>query len=477
MDTTVRVQPVVSRVRRVGPPMARFAVCLTLALLTVLVCTADALAYVSGKQVWVKHYGTQARPGEAHTVAAGPGGAVCVVGSVAPAGSPTHDILVMKYNAGGARKWVRTYDGPAHGDDLGLIAAFDARGNTYVAGQSGSAAGDGDIVVLKYSVAGKQLWARRYDGPAHLIDEPTGLTVDLAGNVYVAGSSRVTDQLFGIVVLKYDTGGHRKWVSRFDPSPTDAAAGTMFAFAIALDAAGNAYVVGESRYSNVTSALTLKLSGKNGHKIAGQIYPGDTSSTAVGQQVAVRGKSVVITGWIASAADAFQTDIMVVKYDLALKQKWAYRHDGPAHMADGGHAVAIDAAGNVFVVGSAGVSAADTGSRCATLKVSATGNLKWAAFLLPAGYGSSDAEYVAVDAAGAAYVGGTVTTVGEGSSFLVAKYTAAGASRWSHTWRDAAAKDALLQGVALGAPNAVYVAGTGTDASSVKQTVLIKYLR
>ena len=197
MDTSVPNRHGTWPSRGAGPGFLKLITCLAFASAVVLLSVAPASAYVPGKQAWVQQYGVQGGQADAHSVAAGPGGTACVVGSVKVPGSAAHDMTVIAFRPSGARKWLATYDGPAHGDDLGLYAAFDTYGNVYVTGQSDTSVGNSDVVIIKYSPRGKRLWVRRYGGSALLEDQPNGMAVDEAGNVYVTGSSQVTDRLSG----------------------------------------------------------------------------------------------------------------------------------------------------------------------------------------------------------------------------------------------------------------------------------------
>ena len=64
-----------------------------------------------------------------------------------------------KVSAAGKPLWRRVYDGPAHGDDVGSAIAVDAAGNAYVTGSSASLVNGSDAITLKFSTSGAGLWA------------------------------------------------------------------------------------------------------------------------------------------------------------------------------------------------------------------------------------------------------------------------------------------------------------------------------
>ena len=71
----------------------------------------------------------------------------------------------------------------------GEAAAVDAAGNVYVTGESAGAGFDFDYATIKYDPEGNELWVARYNGPGNGSDVASALAVDAAGNVYVTGQS------------------------------------------------------------------------------------------------------------------------------------------------------------------------------------------------------------------------------------------------------------------------------------------------
>src|SRR5437870_5566029 len=63
-------------------------------------------------------------------------------------------MTTIKYNAGGAQQWVKTYDGPKDSADVGNKIALDANGNVYVAGASTGKTSHWDFTTIKYTPTG-----------------------------------------------------------------------------------------------------------------------------------------------------------------------------------------------------------------------------------------------------------------------------------------------------------------------------------
>jgi hypothetical protein len=146
------------------------------------------------------------------------------------------------YAATVGEAWVARYNGPGNLDDVAHPIAVDRSGNVYITGYSEDPTNGLDYLTIKYDSAGQQQWVARYDGPAHHWDMPEAIAVDLSGNVYVTGESIGGAGYFGFATIKYNSAGQMQWVARYNGEP----AGNDFAFAIAVDSAGNLYVTGES---------------------------------------------------------------------------------------------------------------------------------------------------------------------------------------------------------------------------------------
>ena len=182
----------------------------------------------------------------------------------------------------------------------------DGNGNVHVAGSTTgilrgqSSSGGGDAFVRKYDPQGNEVWTRQF-GSSHQ-EYATGVAVDAAGSIYVAGQTSGT--LSGqtgaggsdAFLSKYDPLGNALWTRQFGASHSD------YADDVAVDAAGNIYVAGLAE-----GALPSQDSSGNGL-------------------------------------------LFVRKYDLLGEEVWT-RLPGPlaAHRSE---AVATDRDGNVYVVGS-----------------------------------------------------------------------------------------------------------------------------
>jgi subtilisin-like proprotein convertase family protein len=274
-----------------------------------------------------------------------------------------------------------TYFGGA-GEETGLDVGVDANRNVYVVGTRPSARGgqDTDAFVAKYSPTGALLWVTNVGDTCD--DEGRGIAVDAAGNVYVTGHLSGSCYPYptltnGGFVAKLTTAGAGRYIFPFSSDWSGADVGQ----AVAFDAAGNAYVGGVSssmyfpttagvlqpQYSGwygdgfvvkVNAAGTARVYatylGGTGHDslndIAvdtnGNVYVvGSTSSkdfptTAAAYQRVHNGLGVMATNAFISKLNPTGTALVYSTY----LGGW---------LDDGATGLAIDAARNVFVTGTA----------------------------------------------------------------------------------------------------------------------------
>jgi DNA-binding beta-propeller fold protein YncE len=231
--------------------------------------------------------------------------------------------------------WVIRHDGLASQGDGARHIAVDKWGNVYVTGGTCTliwignpefGCTTGAWTTLKYDADGNKLWSASYGGPANFAGSPAGVAVDSAGNVYVTGSMclyAVFDWVSlwcsgsDYTTIKYGTNGNQLWVAHYASPVEDAVASAMV-----VDAAGNVHVTGSSMGVD------------------------------------------------------YAYDYVTIKYDTNGNQLWLARYNGPENAGDSAYAIALGAAGAVYVTGYSGGTAS---TETATIKYDANGNQMWAA--------------------------------------------------------------------------------------------------
>jgi hypothetical protein len=259
-----------------------------------------------------------------------------------------------------------TYAGGA-GDDRGNGVAVDSAGNAYIVGQTDTGFPDTNAFVQKVNAPGTAILYTSYLG-SNCNDDGRGIAVDGNGNAYVTGLLTLRDQ-WGFCNNK------EAYVSKVDPTGAQVYA-TYFGGnddhgnAIAVDAAGNAWVTGQTNGNfPVTNGSTggfpgdafiLELDGA-GKNILYATYIGGGSIDA-GNAIAVdhNGK-VYIAGWMQSCdfpvINGFQANCASGGVDGFLAvvnpttNQYLYTTYIGGSDGDAAYALAVDKNGYVYVTG------------------------------------------------------------------------------------------------------------------------------
>jgi hypothetical protein len=319
--------------------------------------------------------------------------------------------------------WVRTYNGPANEDDKAFGMAVDVTGNVYVTGQSYQSGTRDDYATIKYLPNGDTAWIRRYDGPISYDDQARAIAVDYSGNVLVTGLSWGDGTSEDYATIKYNSNGDVAWVERYHGEGEWA----DLALALAVDPSGNVYVTGWSWGSGTCEDyLTIKYL-PNGDTAWVRRYNGPGDSTDIAYAIAVDASgNAYVTG--TSYGSAAGLDYATVKYASDGTESWIRRYDGPAGQEDQALALTLDGDGNVLISGrSAGLG---TGLDYATIKYDPAGGELWVkrydAFQL-----DDAASAVVSDFSGNVYVTGTSQSDDTYYDYATLKYYPDGTQVWA----------------------------------------------
>jgi DNA-binding beta-propeller fold protein YncE len=217
-------------------------------------------------------------------------GTTCLPGPYCGPGYDNAYWTVALDTATGRQLWQRYYDpAVANYDDRAVAVALSPDGSkVFVTGQSHSGYG----TVAYDAASGRQIWARRFHGPAGgggasaLAVGPDGSTV------FVTGWSEGTTSGKDYVTLAYDAAtGHHLWTARYNRSAND----TASAIRVSPDGS-EVFVTGEADSSVATvayiAATGVKLWPARYHgPFAGENYGTDLLVSPDGSKVFVVGES------------------------------------------------------------------------------------------------------------------------------------------------------------------------------------------
>ena len=189
------------------------------------------------------------------------------------------DAFVARWNAAGTLDYLRYFGGS--GEDRATALAVDPAGNAYIAGFTTSPdlpvrsawqaarRGSQDAFLAKFAADGSVVFATYLGGSG--ISLARGIAVDGAGNVYAAGSTNATDfpvsgayqsrqaGQFDAFVVKLSAEGDRLLYSTFLGG-----GGSDYANAVAVDAAGAAYVAGATGSADFPTRRPLQAALRGG---------------------------------------------------------------------------------------------------------------------------------------------------------------------------------------------------------------------
>lgn len=291
----------------------------------------------------------------------------------------TADIFFVKYDTDGNVVWAKSAGEKF--DDYATSTSVDATGNIYLTGYyQGTNFIFGfdtlnnvnwalkDIFLVKYNANGNILWAKTFGGKED--DYVKSISVDAVGNISLAGTFDSPSIVFGSdtlmgnrytssFVVKYDIKGNAIWAKN---------PGNIRAYATAIDASGNIYLAGGFANSIITfDSVSLTNIGdediflvkynSNGNILWAKSAGGSGWDNLHKVIIDAKG-NLYMTGFFKSSTITFGTktltnvgdeDIFLAEYDSNGNALWTKSVGGTN--VDDANSIAVDALGNVYLVG------------------------------------------------------------------------------------------------------------------------------
>lgn len=369
------------------------------------------------------------------------------------------DVFVTKINSTGTALIYSTYFG-GNNREAGSDIAVDGAGNAYITGLTDSSdipttpgafrttpvgTDEFDAFATKLNATGTALVYSTYLGPVN----GSGIAVDSAGNAFIVGGANgdypTTPGAFQTVY----GGGGDGFVTKLNPTGTALVYSTLLgggAFdlvtAVAIDSDGNAYVTGitgagfpvttgafQTTFNGGSDGFVTKLNATGTTAVYSTFFGGSETEIASGIAVNAAGNAYVVGSTDSSnfptTTNAFQTekavsrDAFVTQFN-ATGNELVYSTYLGGDGADFGNGIALDTAGNASVVGQTGstnfpttadaIQNASAGSDDAFVtNLNATGTgLVFSTYL--GGINLDSASGIAIDAAGSIYLAGTTSS-------------------------------------------------------------------
>lgn len=411
---------------------------------------------------WEQRYnGPPDQGDEAVSIAVDAAGNSYVTGS-AFAVNGTFDIVTVKYSPSGQQLWVQSYNGTGNDNDQGMKLVLDAAANVYVTGYSKGSGTDNDITTIKYNTAGAQQWVGIYNGSFNGQDQGASIAVDASGNVFVTGYETTSNQnYFDMVTIMYDAAGTQQWADSYDGPGSANDQGVD----IVNDGAGNTYVVGTSdtMYNSAPNNDIVLLKYNNAGAIQWRrVYWSPTYSYDIARRMCLdRNGNILICGYGGLVNEG--NNYYIIKYNPAGACLWSQFYNYATNTYEQPWGIVADSLGDVIVTGQGITTTSTQTNDYVTVKYNSAGVFQWAARYNGAGNNHDYAYAVALDDSLNIFVtGSSKGTSGTLYDIATVKYDAAGNEKYVLIYNGAASKDDA--GNAIAVQNAdIYIAGRSSN--------------
>jgi hypothetical protein len=376
----------------------------------------------------------------------------------------TFDIVTVKYSPTGQELWFAAYNGGASDNDGGADLTLDAQGNVYVTGKAKGTGTLEDVVTIKYNNSGAQQWAAIYSGAANLQDEGKHVEVDANGNVYVCGYTTLANTTTDWVVIKYNSAGSQQWAVTHNGTNN----GNDDAMDLVLDALADVYVTGTANDNGGTlsDVVTKKLSTTNGATVWTNTYNGVDNDNDYGKVITIDKNGNIFVGGRVFVAGYWFNYLTMRINPTSGAQMWAqlygYTDVNTNVKYEEVNAIIADSLGNVYVTGQSQGNGNQTAANdIATIKYNINGAQQWVTRYTSTGNNDDRGYAIALDDTLNVYINGYTSVSLNNKNYVTIKYDNAGSQEWLVTY--AAPGNGIDEGhgIAVQDDGSVFVTGFG----------------
>ena len=278
-------------------------------------------------------------------------------------------------------------------------------------------------------------------------EDAKSVAIDSAGNAYVLGGSYgVGAGDYDFLLAKYNSDGTIQWQRVLGGTGSDEGK------SVAIDSSDNVYVFGytNSTGEGVNDFLLAKYNSSG--TIQWQRILGGAGNDN-GESVAIDSSDNVYVLGRSYSVGAGSADLFFAKYNSSGAIQW--QRTLGTNLAEEGFSVAIDSANNVYLAGWTQSTGAG-GNDLLLAKYNSDGTIQWQRVL---GGTSNEFSYsLAFDSSDNVYVGGATRSEGVGNySCLLAKYNSAGTVQWQKILYGA--DNDQYRGIAVDSNDNIYASG------------------
>jgi len=244
--------------------------------------------------------------------------------------------LLIKYNSGGGRVWLKTFREGINGKESYSKIILDVSGNIYVAGGSYNAVTNNDILIQKYNPSGDLQWTKKINSLSGNSDILSEFKMDRSGNLLILFNEQTNSH---INLAKLDLSGNPLWHYRLADTVSTG-------YSMSLDSLNNIYISG-SRNDAVFSprALILKINKDGNQKWKKEGSSGNDREVVYSKIIAGSDNEIYVLG---DKTEGFNRVMKIEKIDSNGNQAWAEFLRIPRDGALRSKALELDRSGNIF---------------------------------------------------------------------------------------------------------------------------------